>query len=147
MKKIYAIQRHCATFGQTSAGCHTALGDEKIVAEAPVYQHMDGWKELQEAFMASVQPVLQVSTCRKTHPSESGYERTLQGGVGIPMVGIQGFNALVGLLESNPTKGVTISTPGIRLVIGCQSPELALASIQMDGTNLAYQREKLAGRL
>ncbi len=147
MKKIYAVSRHTVTFGQTPAGCHVAFGEEKIFAEAPVYQHRDGWREEQEAFMLLVNPTLHVSTCRKTRPCESGYEKTLHGSVGIPMVGVPGFNALIGLLSSNPIKGVGVSTPGIRLVIADRPPELAPASVQMDGTNLGYQREKLAGRL
>lgn len=147
MKKIYAISRYSGTFGQTPAGCHTVLGEERIEASARVCQYGDGWREEQEAFMASVRPVLQVDTCRDTLPCESGWVRTIRGSVGIPMVGISGFNALIGLLESDPVKGVGVSTPGIRLVIGYQPPELDPGSVQMDGTSLAYQREMLAGRV
>lgn len=144
MKRIYAVSRYTGNFGQSPAGCHMVLGEEEIVAEAPVYQHQDGWKELQEAFMVIVQPILHVSIRRQTLPCE-WFVKTQNGTVGIPMLGIPGFNALIGLLESEPINGVEVSTPGIRLVIADRPPELAPGSVQMDGTNLAYQQEVLAG--
>ena len=146
MKRIYAVSRYTGNFGQSPAGCHMVLGGEEIVAEAPVYQHHDGgWREVQEVFMEVVRPVLCVSTRRRTLPCESRDEKIMHSGVGIPMIGIPGFDALIGLLESEPINGVEVSTPGIRLVIADRPPELAPGSVQMDGTNLAYQREVLAG--
>lgn len=141
--KAYLISIPNGTFGQTEAGCHAYAGREGIVASVS----LDDPDEAIAAFMA----VADLRLC-----FELGNQRETgdQWGEMFPPVKMPIPHTRDGL--SQAAKVATKRRPndpriapnswGQHRVHFGDEPGLAGASVQMDGANLAYQRELLAGR-
>ena len=142
--KAYFINTPNGTFGQTEAGCHGYAGQEKVVASVG----LDATDDEIAAFMA-------VADLRLCFTLGNQREAGDQWGEMFPRVEMPIPHTREGLHQA--ARVATKRRPAdphiapkswgqYRIHFGDEPPELANASVQMDGANLAYQRELLAGR-
>lgn len=134
--KLYAIQQHSYTFGQTDAGCHTATSDEEIIAEATLWDNSRLWEvyEEKENFMKAVQPTLHAPA------GDQWIEMPID-------MTVKGFDAMVKVLKNRtPSQAYVQAGEGVRLVLSETPPVLKESGVEYDQANLAYQRELLAGK-
>lgn len=141
--KAYFISSPNGTFGQTDAGYHAFTGQEVVVASVG----LDATDSEIAAFMA----MADLRLCfRLGNQREAGD----QWGEMFPIIEMPIPHTREGLrqamkvaMKRRPSDPhiVPASWGQYRVHFG-DEPALAGASVQMDGANLAYQRELLAGR-
>lgn len=140
--KAYFISSPTGTFGQTDAGCHAYAGQEKIVASVS----LDATDEAIADFMA-------IADLRLSFTLGNQREAGDKWGEMFPRVEMPIPHTQEGLRQT--AKIVTKRRPkDPHIVVGCgqhrihfgDEPELANASVHLDGENLAYQRDLLSGR-
>lgn len=131
--KLYAIFQAVSTFGQTEAGCHTALGPEEIVAEAPILGERSSKMLLsQKIFMEKIKPALSI-------PCGGRY-------IDVPVeASPRGFAAVAEIIRARKNTQPHIVC-GYRLVAAFSPPELAGAETLLDEGNLGYQAALLSGK-
>ena len=141
--KAYFISSPNGTFGQTGAGCHAYAGQEKVVASVS----LDDTDAEIAAFMA----VADLRLCFKLgNQHETGNQwGEMFPGVEMPIPHTrEGLRqaARVATKRRPSDPHIAPNSWGQHRIHFGDEPELAGASVQMDGANLAYQRELLAGR-
>ena len=141
--KAYFINTPNGTFGQTEAGCHAYAGQEKVVASVSL-----------DATDAEIAAFMAVADLRLCFTLGNQREAGDQWGEMFPRVEMPIPHTREGLRQaarvatkrrpSDPY--IATNSWGQNRIHFGDEPELAGASVQMDGANLAYQRELLAGR-
>jgi hypothetical protein len=141
--KAYFISSPNGTFGQTDAGCHAYAGQEKVVASVSL--------DATDAEIAAFMAVADLRLCFKLgNQRETGD----QWGEMFPRVEMTVPHTRAGLAAAmrvatkrrpNDPHIAPNSWGQHRIHFG-DEPELAGASVHIDGANLAYQRELLSGR-
>lgn len=124
--KVSLIHSVCLEFGQTPAGSHVALPAETVVSEIDS-ETFDSAAAAE--FMAAAKPRV-----------------VLPGGIQIPLpLDREGLSLLVRLgLGRGPAGTYVVPYMGYhRFAFG--EPKLREASVQLDASNLRYQREVLRG--
>mgnify|MGYP001466685132 CR=1 FL=1 len=140
--KAYFISSPNGTFGQTDAGCHAYAGQEKVVASVSL--------DATDAEIAAFMAVADLRLCFKLgNQRETGD----QWGEMFPGVEMPIPHTREGLRQAarvatkrRPSDPHIAPNSWGQHRIHFDEPKLAGATVQMDGANLAYQRELLAGR-
>lgn len=141
--KAYFISSPNGTFGQTDVGCHAYAGQEKVVASVS----LDAADAEIAAFMAIADLRLKFTLGNQRENGDKWGE--MFPGVEMPVPhtreGLAEAMKIATKRRPNDPYIAPNSWGQHRIHFG-DEPELAGASVQMDGANLAYQRELLAGR-
>jgi hypothetical protein len=141
--KAYFISSPNGTFGQTDAGCHAYAGQEKVVASVSL--------DATDAEIAAFMAVADLRLCFKLgNQRETGDQwGEMFPGVEMPIPHTrEGLRqaARVATKRRPSDPHIAPNSWGQHRIHFGDEPELAGASVQMDGANLAYQRELLGGR-
>jgi hypothetical protein len=141
--KAYFISSPNGTFGQTDAGCHAYAGQEKVVVSVSL--------DATDAEIAAFMAVADLRLCFKLgNQRETGDQwGEMFPGVEMPIPHTrEGLRqaARVATKRRPSDPHIAPNSWGQHRIHFGDEPELAGASVQMDGANLAYQRELLAGR-
>lgn len=132
---IYIIEQSSATFGQTEAGCHVAVGERRVAdvisLDAGDYPTTAAANEAAAAFMARWGAYLMVRV------ENYDYPYTMR----VPIEqSLKGLEAARELLSGGKT--VETRTPGhTRFAL---RPESAPSEVLLDKENLAHQRAMLS---
>jgi len=141
--KAYLIISPNGTFGQTEAGCHAYAGHESIVASVG----LESTDAEIAAFMAAADLRLHFTLGNQREAGDQWGEMFPRIEMPIPHTR-EGLRAAIRVAAKRRPSDPYIAPNswGQHRIHFGDEPELAGASVQMDGANLAYQRELLAGR-
>ena len=140
----YLIHSPNSTFGQTEAGCHLATGQEAIVASAGLDSSED---EIAE-FIATAGMCLCFALGNQREGGDQWGEMFPAVEMPVPPTR-EGLAAALKVGAKRRPQDPYIRCAQwaqYRLHFGAVPPILEEGSVMLDPTNLAYQREMLAGR-
>lgn len=141
--KAYFISSPTKTFGQTGAGCHACAGQEVIVTSVG----LDSTDAAIAAFMAVADLYLCFTLGNQREAGDQWGEMFPHIRMPIPHTREGLMQAAKVAIKRRPNDPHIVSNYwGQHRIHFGDEPELANASVRTDKTNLAYQRELLAGR-
>jgi len=140
--KAYLISSPVKTFGQTGVGSHACAGQERVVASVS----LDASDAEVAAFMAVADLNLCLTLGNQREAGDQWGEMFPKVKMPIPHTREGLCQAAKVAVKRRPSDPHIDTGWGQHRVHFGSSPELANASVHLDGENLAYQRELLAGR-
>jgi hypothetical protein len=141
--KAYFIRSPNGTFGQTEAGCHAYAGQEVVVASVG----LDATDEEIATFMAMADLRLCFTLGNQREAGDKWGEMFPRVEMPIPHTREGLLQAMKVATKRRPSDPhIAPNRWGQHRIHFGDEPKLAGATVQMDGANLAYQRELLAGR-